>query len=97
MDEQEGFSTNKAPIFDGSDYVFWKRRMQTYLMSLGYDIWSADENGYTTPKTPLMDTNGMRLGNNNSRVKNSILCSLEKSVYTKVMHCALAKEMWDKL
>jgi len=60
MDEQEGFSTNRDQIFNGSDYVFWKIRMQTYLMFLGYDIWSAIENGYTNPITPPVDTDGKR-------------------------------------
>jgi hypothetical protein len=93
MDEQEGFSTNKAPRFDGSYYFFWKIRMQTYLMSLGYDIWSAVENGYTTPKNPLVDTDGKRLSNNNYRAKNVILCGLKKAVYTKFMHCASKRDV----
>jgi hypothetical protein len=70
--------------------------MKTYLMSLGYDVWSEIENGYTAPKIPV-DTNGKRFSNNNYRAKNVILYGLEKSVYTKVMHCASTKEMWDKL
>ena len=27
MDKQEGLITNRAPIFDGSNYVFWKIQM----------------------------------------------------------------------
>lgn len=73
MDEQDDFSTNEALRFDGSKYFSLKIRMQTYLMSLGYDVWSAIENGYTTPKTPPVDTDGKRLNNNNYRAKNAIL------------------------
>ena len=52
MDKQEGFSTNKAPLFDGSNYDFWIMRMRTYLKDLGFDIWRSVETGYTTPTTP---------------------------------------------
>jgi hypothetical protein len=29
--------------------------MKTYLKALGYDVWSAVENGYTTPTTPPIE------------------------------------------
>jgi hypothetical protein len=66
-------------------------------MSLGYDVWDVVENGYMAHKTPRVDTDGKRPGNNNSRPKNAIFCDLTKSIYNKVIHCASTKEMWDKL
>jgi hypothetical protein len=92
MDKHEGFSTNKAPLFDGSNYVFWSIKMKTYLMALGFNIWSVVENGYTTPATPPVDTIGKRFNENNSKAKNEILCSLEESIFVKVMHCRSTKE-----
>jgi hypothetical protein len=79
MDKQEGFSTNRAPLFDGSNYAFWSIRMRTYLMALGFDIWSAVKNGYTTPTTPPVDAAGKRLSDNNAKAMNAILCGLEDS------------------
>jgi hypothetical protein len=38
MDGQEGFSTNKDPFFDGTNYALWIIRMRTYLMDIGFDI-----------------------------------------------------------
>ena len=35
MDKEEGLSSNGAPIFDGSNYTFWKMGMEFYLKSLG--------------------------------------------------------------
>jgi hypothetical protein len=86
-----------APFFDGLDYVFWSIIMKTYLMSLGFDVWSVVENGYTTPTTPPRDIDGKRLSDNNSKAKNAILYGLEKSVFVKVTHCHSTKEIWDKL
>jgi hypothetical protein len=71
--------------------------MQAFFIPLGYDVWASVVNGYKDPNTPPTDTTEIRLNNNNSRARNAILCGLKKSVYTKVMYCASAKEMWDKL
>ena len=49
MTSQEGGSTNKAPLFDGTNFSFWKVRMRTHLMSLGADVWEVVETGYTKP------------------------------------------------
>jgi hypothetical protein len=35
---QENFSKNGAPLFDGTNYTFWRIRMRIFLMALGYDI-----------------------------------------------------------
>jgi len=65
-------------------------------MALGFDIWSAVENGYTAPTTSPIDTTGKRLSDNNSRAKNAILCSVAESIFVEVMHCRSVKEIWDK-
>jgi hypothetical protein len=39
----------------------------------------------------------MKLGQNNSKAKNSLLNGLGESVFTKVAHCKSAKAIWDKL
>ena len=46
---QEGASNNKAPLFDGINFAFWKIRMRTYIMSLGADAWDVVETGYVNP------------------------------------------------
>jgi glycine cleavage system protein P-like pyridoxal-binding family len=38
MDCKEGLPTNRAPLFDGTNYATWSIRMRTYLMALGFDI-----------------------------------------------------------
>lgn len=43
----EGTSSGRIPIFDGTNYAFWNRRMKAYLMALGVGVWQshADEYG----------------------------------------------------
>ena len=59
--------------------------MITYLMAHGFDIWSDVKNGYKTPTTPLVDTVGKRLNDNNYNAMNTILCCLEDLEYVKAI------------
>lgn len=93
----EGLFSNKAPLFDGTNYGFWRIKMQTYLCALGYDIWDSVENGYITPSTPLIDPEDKKLFGCNSKAKNAIMCGLVESELVKIMGCKTAKEIWDKL
>jgi hypothetical protein len=49
MTSHEGTSTNKAPVFNGTKFSFWKVRMRTYIMALGADVWDVVETGYVKP------------------------------------------------
>jgi hypothetical protein len=44
-----------------------------------------------------MDKNGKKLSESNLKDKSTIMGSLVDSVFTKVMHCDTAKDIWDKL
>jgi hypothetical protein len=46
MSIHEGNSTNKAPLFNGTNFAFWKVRMRTYIMALGADVWDVVETSY---------------------------------------------------
>ena len=46
MSSHEGNSTNKAPLFNGTNFAFWKVRMRTYIMSLGAHVWGVVDIGY---------------------------------------------------
>ena len=46
MTSHEGTSTNKAPLFNGTNFGFWKVRKRTYIMDLGEDVWDVIETGY---------------------------------------------------
>jgi hypothetical protein len=49
MSSHEGNSTNKAPLFNGTNFGFWKVRMRTYIMALGADVWDVVDTGYVKP------------------------------------------------
>jgi len=49
MSNQEREASIRPPIFDGSNFVYWKIRTTVYIQSLGMDVWGIMEGGYTYP------------------------------------------------
>jgi hypothetical protein len=96
MTSHEGTSASKPPLFDGTNFAFWKIRMRTYLMALGADVWDVVETGYTKPVV-LANKDDKLEFNFNAKGMNSILNGLAEAEFVKVMHLNTAKEMWDKL
>ncbi|XP_057821105.2 uncharacterized protein LOC131033831 [Cryptomeria japonica] len=97
MNPLEVVATNRAPLFDGSSYVFWSVRIKAYIMSLGFDVWMSIVNGYTLPSQPPTDLDGKRAFESNAKTMNAILCGLSESKFVKVTHCESAQTMWEKL
>jgi hypothetical protein len=96
MSIHEGNSTNKAPLFNGTNFAFWKVRMGTYIMDLGVDVWDVVYTGYVKPF--VLDNKDDKLEFSfNAKAMNVILSGLAEEEFVKVMHLETAKEMWDKL
>jgi hypothetical protein len=91
MDQQEGISDNKAPLFNGGGYPLLKVRMKNFFLALGFYIWQSVVDGYAAPATPPKDTIGKNICNDNSREFNGILVGLTNSICVKVMHCKSVK------
>ena len=43
------------PLFDGTNYAYWKIRMKAFLQALGEKVWQAVEVGKIKPKEALVD------------------------------------------
>jgi hypothetical protein len=96
MTSHEGTSTSKPPLFDGTNFSFWKVRMRTYLMALGVDVWDVVETGYIKPVVLASKDDKLEF-RFNSKGMNAILNGLVEVEFVNVMHLQTAKEMWDKL
>jgi hypothetical protein len=96
MTSHEGTSASKPPLFDGTNFAFWKIRMRTYLMALGVDVWDVVETGYT--KLVVLANKDDKLEFSfNAKGMNATLNGLAEIEFVKVMHLDTAKVMWDKL
>ena len=92
----EGTSSNKVPLFDGTNFSFWKVRMRTYIMSLGIDVWDVVDTVYVNPVVLASRDDKLEFSFN-AKAMNVILSGLAEDEFVKVMHLESAKEMWDKL
>ena len=43
------------PLFDGTNYAYWKVRMRAFLQSLDEKVWQVVEIGWTKPTEALAD------------------------------------------
>lgn len=74
MENQEGGFTNRAPMFNGINYVFWKVRMKTYIQSPCADVRDIVENEYQNP--PTMITRDQKIEYNcNAKAMNGLLAA----------------------
>jgi hypothetical protein len=96
MSIHEGNSSNKAPLFNGTNFAFWKVRMRTYIMALGADVWYVVDTGYVKPVILASKDDKLEFSFN-AKAMNSLLSGLAEEEFVKVMHLGTAKEMWDKL
>ena len=45
----ENHSTNRLPLFDGSNYQFWSNCMSIFIRSYNYEMWDVVMNGPYVP------------------------------------------------
>jgi hypothetical protein len=77
---------NGIPPFYGSNFECWSNRMETYLKSLGADVWFSVSSGYNALKK-LKTTTEKEAKRNNKLAIDTILDGLTDSVKSKVGSC----------
>ena len=92
MDRGQSFII--PPLFDGTNYAYWKVRMRAYLQSLDEKVWQAVEIGWTKPKEALADWNDdkIKATNFNSRALNALFSVVTNEEFKKISSTEIAKE-----
>ncbi|VFQ69229.1 unnamed protein product [Cuscuta campestris] len=104
----EGQSTARPPLFDGTNYSYWKERMRIFIQSNNYKLWLIVRNGCGVPMKKVGEVNvpkteeeftdedckKMKL---NAKAINMIYCGVNADDYRKISRCETAKQMWEKL
>ncbi|VFQ87846.1 unnamed protein product [Cuscuta campestris] len=104
----EGQSTSRPPLFDGTNYSYWKERMRIYIRSTNFQLWLVIKNGEqipmkkvgetTVPKTEdEFDAEDIKKVENYAKAINMLYYAVNPNDYRKISCCTTAKEMWDKL
>ena len=98
--QREGQSYSRSPLFDGSDYGYWKNRMCTHLMGIDMTLWEIIEDGFTlvttTPKPEEVKEN-KRLKSLDAKARSILYCGLTSSEYNRISACNTAQEIWNRL
>ncbi|WJX19176.1 hypothetical protein P8452_08893 [Trifolium repens] len=100
---------NRAPIFNGDHFDYWKSSMRIHINSFDGEVWNAIENGPFVPT--ITDPHGIvenkpmaqwtddekKKVNYDAKAQNILISSLGNEQFYHVSHCSTAKEMWDTL
>jgi hypothetical protein len=104
----EGQSTNRPPLFNSSNYSYWKTRMTTYIKGQDYLIWKIIVNGPHVPtkiveeqEIPKQETewdeNDVKLIELNYKAINCLYCAFDSKEFDEISSCNSAKEIWERL
>eukprot|EP00253_Pinus_taeda_P004612 PITA_04612 len=97
MSNYEREASIRPPVFDGTNFNYWKVRVTAYLQSLGTEVWNIVETGYSFPSTTPTDADEKKKYETNAKAISTLLGCISQSKFMKVMHYKSAKEIWDKI
>ena len=88
-----------TPLFDGTNYAYWKVRMRAFLQSLDEKVWQAVEIGWTKPKEAPVDWDKAKIKavNFNSRALIALFNAVTNEEFKKISSTKTAKEAWTIL
>ena len=74
------------PLFDGTNYAYWKVRMRAFLQSLDKKVWQAVEIGWTKPTevSANWDDAKIKATNFNSRALNALFSAVTNKEFKKI-------------
>ena len=95
----EGPSPSRPPFFDGTNFTYWKMRMESFLFSIDYQLWKIVRDGFTTTSTKeeKWTENDIKKYQMDHKAKYIIFCSILPSEYEKLSTCSTSHEIWRKL
>ena len=87
------------PLFDGTNYAYWKVRMRDFLQSLDKKVWQAIKIGWTKPKEAPADQDDakIKVANFNSRALNTLFSAVTNEEFKKISSSETIKEAWTIL
>ena len=87
------------PLFDSTNYAYWKIRMRAFLQSLNEKVWQTVEIGWTKPAKAPADQNDAKIktANFNSRALNALFSAITNEEFKKISSTETTKEAWTIL
>ena len=84
------------PLFDGTNYTYWKVCMRAFLQSLDERVWQALKIGWTKPKevSAIWDDAKIKVVNFNNRALNVLFSAVTNEEFKKISSTKIVKEAW---
>ena len=94
-----GQSLATTPLFDGSNYDFWKKRMRAFLYSIDDNVCTSILEVLVAPDMPKAEWDKAIEDkfNANNKALNTIFCGVSPEEFHRISHVDTAKEAWDIL
>ena len=95
----EGQSIYRPPFFDGTNYNYWKCRMQIYLKSIGFNLRNIVINGYTPSKKDYKkwNENKINLATLDAKGFNTLFCAISQYEFNQISNCSTSHDAWHIL
>ena len=90
----EGQSTNRPPLFNGSNFSYWKTRMEAYLSGVGLGDYLYQD--YTPPTEPirlLWKKEDHEAFMANAKAMTAFHCALDHNEFRKICNLKTAKKI----
>ena len=86
-----------CPVFDGTDYPYWKNKMRMHLEAIDVDLWYVVKNGIPKAGEGVTAADVKKFVQLDSTAKNIICGHLTKGQYDRVSALETTKLVWDWL
>ena len=82
------------PLFDGTNYAYWKVHMRALLQSLDEKLWQVVKIGQTKPNEAPVDWDDAKIkaANFNSRALNALFSVVTNEEFKKISFTETIKE-----
>ena len=87
------------PLFDGTNYAYWKVRMRAFLQFLDAYVWQAEEIDWTKPTEAPADWDDAKTkaANFNNGALNALFSAVTNEEFKKISSTETVKEAWTIL
>ena len=86
-----------CPVFDGTEYPYWKNKMRMHLEAIDVDLWYVINNGIPKTGEGVTPADVKKFVQLDSTAKNTICGHLTKGQYGRVSDLETSKLVWDWL
>ena len=89
--------SDACPVFNGTEYPYWKNKMRMHLEAIDVDLWYVVENGVPKAGEVFTVADVKKFVQLDSTAKNIICGHLTKGQYGRVSALETSKLVWDWL